>query len=275
MAATSVPSLDPLPQGPGKRAYVRDMFGRIARHYDLLNRLMTLGMDWRWRKLAVRLVQPTSDGVGLDVGAGTGDLSFLLARAMPQGIVIGIDLTPEMLAVARDRAAREDPDRRIVFVQGDALALPFADDTFDALVTGFIMRNVLDMKQAFTEMHRVAKPGARVACIEVSHPDNRAVAAIHRFIFHRITPIVGRLISGDRKAYSYLPASAFAFPTRDRLADVMRAAGWEIETVKPLMLGVAALHVGVKQTSDLRPQTADRRPETEAPGASFRIRADP
>ena len=222
------------------------MFARVARRYDLVNRLMTLGWDRRWRKETVRLARPPADGLALDVGAGTGDLSFLLAGRMPQGTVVGVDLTPEMLAIARKRAQREDPLHRVLFVQGDALSLPFADATFDVIVTGFVMRNVTDMRSAFAEMHRVTKPGGRVACLEVSRPDSRLIAGMHRFIFTHIVSTIGGLVAGDRSAYRYLPSSAAAFPSREELAEIMHQAGWQVQEIRPLMLGAAAIHLGIK-----------------------------
>jgi len=223
------------------------MFGRIAGRYDLMNRLITFGQDRHWREETVRLVQPPAQGRGLDIGMGTGDLSFLLAHQMPQGMVVGIDLTREMLQVAQARSHREDPLGHVFLLQGDALCLPFPDETFDVIVTGFVVRNLVEMRAAFAEMYRVTKRGGRMACLEVSHPEHPIIALLHRLYFTYCIPVLGGVVSGDWEAYRYLATSAAAFPRRDELISIMRAAGWRVDGAQPLMLGAAAIHNGAKE----------------------------
>jgi demethylmenaquinone methyltransferase/2-methoxy-6-polyprenyl-1,4-benzoquinol methylase len=238
----------PLPPGPGERTHVRDIFARIARRYDLVNRLMTLGRDRRWRELAVRLAKPIPGGRALDVGAGSGDLSFILAREMPRGVVVGIDFTPEIIAVCRRRAEREDPNRRLRLVEADALHLPFADESFDIVVSGFVVRNVADIGVAFAEMRRVTKPGGRVVCLEASRSDSRLVRLAHRLVIRHLLTVLGGLLTGSLRGYSYLHSTLLAFHSREELASIMRQAGWTVESIHPLCFGAVAIHVAMKRS---------------------------
>ncbi len=254
----------PVPPPERKVVYVRQMFGRIARRYDLMNRLMTLGRDRAWRRYTVSqlglesglmasgLHNPQSKFV-LDVATGTGDLALDTVHQHPDARVIGLDFVPEMLALAQQKAdaSRHDlPGRSLphpfVLLVGDALRIPIADGVFDAVVTGFALRNVIDIPAAFAEMARVTRPGGRVACLEIAKPRTPIFGRLFALYFYHLVPLLGGWITGQRAAYTYLPHSLTAFLAPDEIADVMRQTGWRDVGYKRLMLGTVAVHVGVR-----------------------------
>lgn len=234
-----------LPAPDEKATYVERMFARIAPRYDRVNRAMTFGMDQSWRRQVVELVAPPVGGTALDVGTGTGDFLPELAAWTRDGIVVGVDFTLPMMQAGQPKLAGLGP-HRAAFVGGDALRLPFPDETFDAITTGFVMRNVTDIGQAFREMYRVARPGAVIACLEVARPRNPLVRLGHRLYFEGLVPWIGQLLGGDRRAYTYLPQSARAFPPPDALATIMREAGWRHVSYRLTGLGAVAIHVGAR-----------------------------
>ncbi len=231
-----------LPPPAEKRAYVRRMFGAIAPSYDLMNRLMTLGRDMIWRRTVVRLCALPPGGFLLDVATGTGDIAYEAQRANPAVRVVGLDLTPEMMLRGRaKRAGLSFP-----FVEGDALSLPFGDDTFDAAASGFMMRNVTDIAVAFREQLRVVKPGGRIVCLEITLPSTPVLGRLVEFYFFRVVPLVGRIISGHREAYMYLPESVAAFPRPPELVAIMESVGLRNVGYLSAMLGTIAIHWGTK-----------------------------
>jgi demethylmenaquinone methyltransferase/2-methoxy-6-polyprenyl-1,4-benzoquinol methylase len=232
-----------LPEIDEKARYVERMFARIAPGYDRVNRVMTFGLDQGWRRTVVHQVAPPVGGVTLDVGTGTGDFLPELAAWTRTGITVGLDFTVPMMQAGWPKVA---PVAGAGFVGGDALRLPFPDNSFDAITTGFVMRNVTDIAQAFAEMYRVARPGAAMACLEVARPRNPLVRLGHRVYFEGVVPWIGQALGGDRRAYTYLPQSARAFPAPERLAEMMREAGWRHVTFRLVGLGAAAIHVGAK-----------------------------
>jgi demethylmenaquinone methyltransferase/2-methoxy-6-polyprenyl-1,4-benzoquinol methylase len=158
---------------------------------------------------------------------------------------VGVDFTLPMMQAGWPKLAPLGGGRG-AFVGGDALRLPFPDETFDAITTGFVMRNVSDIGQAFREMYRVAKPGAAVACLEVARPRNPLVRLGHRAYFEGVVPWIGQILGGDRRAYTYLPQSARAFPSPERLAEIMHGAGWRHVSFRLVGMGAAAIHVGAR-----------------------------
>jgi demethylmenaquinone methyltransferase/2-methoxy-6-polyprenyl-1,4-benzoquinol methylase len=235
-----------LPNLEEKAVYVERMFARIAPGYDRVNRVMTFGLDQGWRRTAVRLVAPPIGGRALDVGTGTGDFLDELATWTRDGLVVGADFTVPMMQAG---LTKRDPlirAQQAAFVGGDALRLPFPDNSFDALTTGFVMRNVVDIGAAFREMYRVTKPGGMVACLEVARPANPLLRLGHRIYFEQVVPWIGWLLGGDRRAYTYLPQSARAFPAPPVLAQMMRDAGWQHVHYRLQSFGAVAIHVGAK-----------------------------
>lgn len=230
--------------GEAKASLVRAMFARISRRYDLINRLMSLGQDPFWRRMAVALAAPTPDGPALDVATGTGDFAFELARRTRQ--VVGVDFVPEMMRIGRQKLQRRKLGSRVSFVGGDALDLPFPSDTFDCLTTGFAMRNVADIRRAFAEMCRVVRPGGRIACLELTRPLSRLVWFLYRLYFYRLVPLVGGWISGDQETYRYLPNSLTYFPIAEELKRLMEESGWRHVGFRRLNFGTIAIHYGTK-----------------------------
>lgn len=231
-----------LPSADEKPLYVNQMFARIAPTYDLMNRLMTGGQDRQWRDLLLELSDLPVSGRLLDIGTGTGDIAAAARRRFPRVEVVGADFTFEMMAAGKSQPLR----RNLPFIQGDTLALPFADSSFDAVVSGFLVRNVVDRMGAFAEQARVTKPGGRVICLETTPPENSLLGPFFQLYFFHIVPLLGALVSGDGEAYRYLPQSTRAFPAPDGLRHLMEQAGLRNVVYQELMFGTVAIHVGTK-----------------------------
>jgi demethylmenaquinone methyltransferase/2-methoxy-6-polyprenyl-1,4-benzoquinol methylase len=213
---------------------VQTMFDRIAPVYDVMNRVMTAGLDQRWRRATVRAVVEPGDRV-LDAACGTGDLAIIAAKA--GAAVTGLDFSEKML----ERARRKRPD--LDWIQGDLLALPFEDDTFDAATVGFGVRNVADLPGSIAELRRVLRPGGRVGILEITRPRGR-LRFFYSLWFDRIVPLLGKVLPGG-EAYTYLPASVRRFPGPDDLAAQM--AGFRDVDYRLFAGGIVALHTGVKE----------------------------
>jgi demethylmenaquinone methyltransferase / 2-methoxy-6-polyprenyl-1,4-benzoquinol methylase len=216
-------------------AEIRQMFDRISPVYDLMNRVMTAGLDRRWRRLAAEAVVRPGDRV-LDACCGTGDLALAAERA--GGLVTGVDFSPAMLARARQKSASVD------WLEADLLALPFPDETFDAATVGFGLRNVAELEGALAELGRVLRPGGRLACLEITQPSGLS-RPFFRIWFDRLVPIAGKLVPGGG-AYSYLPASVRRFPGPADLAAAMDRSGFRDVSWRLLAGGIVALHVGAR-----------------------------
>ena len=218
------------------------MFAGIAGRYDLLNHLLSGNVDKRWRRLVARTLQPNLSGARvLDVACGTGDLSLVLARA-GAGEVVGLDFCRPMLEIARHKADGQE----IAFVEGDALRLPFEDESFDVVTIAFGLRNLAGVAEGLRELLRVLRPGGRAAVLEFSTPVVPGFRALFGFYFTRVLPVVGGVVSGERGAYEYLPDSVSRFPDQKRLAELMRGVGFEEVGYRNLTGGVAALHTGTR-----------------------------
>ncbi|TEU13790.1 MAG: bifunctional demethylmenaquinone methyltransferase/2-methoxy-6-polyprenyl-1,4-benzoquinol methylase UbiE [Anaerolineales bacterium] len=226
--------------------FVRAMFARIARRYDFMNHLMTLGRDRAWRRYVARQAALPQGGLALDVATGTADLALALGRHSPHGRVVGIDFCSEMINMGRIKVAAAEEDSRLRFVIGDALQLPFADGCFDAVTSGFALRNVADVPQAFAEMGRVVKAGGWVVNLEIARPTLPVFRQLFHIYFYRLVPLLGRFIAGQGEAYHYLPHSLTHFLSPEELKAVMERAGLSKVWYRRLMLGTVAVHVGVK-----------------------------
>ncbi len=227
-----------------KSVYVREMFASIAPRYDATNRLLTGGVDERWRKRAVLELAAPENGRILDLCCGTGDLSFHLSRTKPSLDIVGIDFCEPMLDGARRRAPREARGR-IRFERGDVMALPFADATFDGAIMGFSMRNVVDIVETLREARRVLKPGTRFVNLDVSKAPNPLFKRAFDAYFYGVVPLVGGLVGGSKSAYRYLPNSLTNYPGAPELARRFELAGFSEVRFARLAGGAIAVHVGV------------------------------
>lgn len=219
-------------------ARVREMFSRIARRYDLLNRLMTLGQDRSWREAAIRRLEIVPPGRVLDVGCGTGDIALEIMERYPGVTTVGVDFTREMIDIARRRRNGE----RVGWVIGDALHLPFAAQQFQGVISGFLMRNVTSVPAALAEQERVCKAGGRLAVLDTTRPRPNILSPLVQFHLKVGIPLLGRLVAGDAQAYRYLPDSTRHFLTAESLAEAIRSAGFGGVDYARRMLGTIAIH---------------------------------
>ena len=222
------------------------MFDGIAPDYDRLNHLMSLGVDRSWRRRALReIVDARRAQSILDIACGTGDFSLAIGRRMhPDSRIIGLDLSEGMLAVMRDKVAKAGLEGRICCEQGDSEAMRFADASFDVVTIAFGIRNFAHREAALREILRVLKPGGRLVILELSVPENRILRWGYNLYFKHFVPWIGGLISGDRAAYTYLPASVQAFPGRHAWMDTMHRCGYAQVRHKAFTLGLCRMYVG-------------------------------
>ena len=216
------------------------MFGRLVPQYDRMNRVMTAGLDGRWRRLAVQAAEPRGAAV-LDLGAGTGDLSREFRRA-GAAQVVGADFSAQML----HRAHRKFGPQTADWLQADALRLPFPDAAFDIAASAFVLRNLVNLLRAFEEMLRVLRPGGRLVALDITHPPDDLRGRTLRLGFERIVTPAAGLLSGDRDAYRYLPNSLAGYPTADELAEMLSTAGAAEASYRRLAAGAVALHTARK-----------------------------
>ena len=219
------------------------MFDAIAERYDLLNRVLSLGIDQRWRRRTVESLALRGPGRVLDLATGTGDLALAIARRHPDVEVVGVDPSRNMLAIGARKVARAGLEGRVSVREGEAYALPFEDDAFDAATIAFGIRNVPDRARGMRELARVTRPGGRVAVLELGEPRGRVLGALARFHVHHVVPALGALLSGKRE-YRYLQRSIAAFPPAEEFAALMGAAGLADVSITPLTFGACSLYVG-------------------------------
>ena len=202
------------------------MFDAIAFRYDRLNHLLSMGVDRQWRRKVVRRVKASHPSTILDLATGTGDLAILLARNCPAAHVTGIDLSEQMLAIGRHKVMQAGLAERITLEQGDAENLPVTDNSFDAATVAFGVRNFENIEKGLSEIFRALRPGGAVYVLEFGMPQNRLFGALYRLYFHRILPTIGRLISHDKSAYTYLPQSVEEFPYGKRFCKILSDTGF-------------------------------------------------
>jgi len=229
-------------KGPSDAVGMRTMFGRIAARYNLMNRLMTFGQDRVWRRyLVIQTVLPEG-GRLLDVGTGTGDIALETLRQDPTAHIIGADLTLEMIRLGRHRLKGD----RVGWCQADALRLPFRDSEFDAVSSGYLIRNVPDAEAAFKEQARVVRPGGRVVCLDTSPVPQNLIRPLILLHLKLVIPLLARLVTGQGSAYRYLPESTLHFMEPERLAKVMRSSGLKDVGYRRFMFGTIAVHWGIR-----------------------------
>ncbi len=228
--------------GNERATYVQKMFTRIARRYDLMNRLMTGGQDIRWRKQVIKLAQINNSASLLDLGTGTGDLAREAVLQFPQAKVTAADFTLEMMRVGRKNGA-------LNFSTADALKLPFDDSSFDAVISGFLMRNVINLDKALEEQYRVLKNGGRIVILDTTRPKKNILSPFIWIHLHIIIPTLGGLLTGVSEAYRYLPETTEGFVTAEDMAERMSKAGFKDVKFQRLMFGTIAIHWGEKSSS--------------------------
>ena len=235
--------------GSERQRYVAKLFTRISKHYDVMNTIMTFGMHHQWKRLTAKLTTEGLSGLALDIATGTGDLSLQLAKNEDITYSIGIDLIPEMINLASDKSRKTAVNHKTTFLVGDALNLPFPNSTFACATAGFSLRNMPDLRQALTEMARVVEPNGRVTTLELT-PMNRSLQSkLFRIYFHKVVPIIGHLITGDKSAYTYLPESVDYFIGCDKLSELMTSIGLVEVGYRKVGFGTVAIHYGIKPSS--------------------------
>jgi len=224
------------------------MFNRIAPTYDFLNHFLSAGIDLKWRKAAVADLKIRSHDLVLHLACGTGDLGLAALQKAPYCKVIGVDLAFKMLEIAKQKTnKRGKAISDYIFLSGDILSLPFKSSTFDKAMIAFGIRNVMDTQQAFTEIHRVLKPGAALAILEFTLPKKPLLKDFYLIYFKRVLPFIGGLVSGDSEAYKYLPSSVNSFTPPEVLSLEMQKARFKIRTIKLYTGGITYLLLGEKQ----------------------------
>lgn len=225
-----------------KGASVQQMFDAIAGRYDLMNKVMTMGQDQKWRKFVVVKAGDAEDGRVLDLATGTGDIASLLAQANPHAHVVGGDFSCNMLEEAKKRFA----DTKIEWLECDANNLPFEDNSFDAVTFGYLLRNVDNVPAVLNEIYRVLKPGGRIVSLDTTPPEKNLLYPFVQCYFRYGIPIMGKMIASDEAAYSYLTGSTMDFYSADALAELFQSANFVDVDYKKFMMGTIGVHWGVK-----------------------------
>lgn len=223
--------------------YVQDTFGRIARRYVFINRVMSFLQDVRWRREVVHRLQLRPRADLLDLGAGTGDLTFEALRLYPEARIVAVDFSPEMMRVGRGR----DMGEQVLWVMADARHLPFDADSFDGVMSAFLMRNLGEVEVGFREQCRVLRSGGRMLALDTVPSEGGVLRPLVRFYMNRVVPLLGSILGQDREAYTYLPASTQGFFAPEILAETARGVGFGFVGHRRRMMGAVALVWGTKQ----------------------------
>jgi demethylmenaquinone methyltransferase / 2-methoxy-6-polyprenyl-1,4-benzoquinol methylase len=229
----------------GKKEQVAKMFNNISHRYDFLNHFLSMGIDRVWRKTAIRLLKPLHPRKILDVATGTGDFAIQALTLDPER-VIGIDISDGMLDVGRKKVERLKLSHKIELLKGDSENLQFDDGTFDAVTVGFGVRNFEDLEKGLREIRRVLKPQALLVVLEFSRPRTFPMRQLYNFYFKNILPGLGRLISSDKSAYTYLPESVEAFPDGMDFENILKKVGFKETACKPLTFGISSIYTARK-----------------------------
>lgn len=228
-----------------KKEQVANMFNNIAGRYDFLNHFLSLGIDVLWRKKAIRLLKSGEPEFILDIATGTGDFAIESLSLNPTKVT-GVDISEGMVAVGKAKIKKKKLEDKIELLSGDSENLPFAGNTFDAITVGFGVRNFENLKKGLSEMHRVLKPGGKVAVLEFSKPTKFPIKQLYNFYFKRITPMIGKIMSKDASAYSYLPESVQAFPDGELFAAILKEVGFSKAEIHPVTFGIATIYIAQK-----------------------------
>ncbi len=228
-----------------QKQYVRSLFNSIARRYDMLNHLLSGGIDTYWRRRAINCLRGARDGRILDVATGTADFAIAAVRLAPRE-VMGVDIADEMLALGRKKLAARGLSGTVSLRRGEAESLPFDDGSFDAAIVAFGVRNFESLEAGLAEMLRVLRPGGKLLVLEFSRPRHFPFRQIYLFYFLNVIPFIGRLLSGNSEAYAYLPASVMAFPEGKEFLAILGAAGFTRARAERLTFGIASIYTAEK-----------------------------
>ncbi len=233
------------PEG-SKKEQVAEMFNAISPKYDALNRILSAGIDQSWRRKTLREIRATGALNLLDVATGTADLALAMAKGIPGSRVVGVDISAGMLEVGRSKVRARDLEGRVRLDLGDGEQLPYEESSFGAVTVAFGVRNFENLEQGLRDMRRVLEPGGTLAVLEFSQPTAWPLRSLYLFYFKNILPRIGRLVSKDASAYTYLPNSVQAFPYGEAFAAKLREAGFKSVRVRPLTFGIASLYLAIK-----------------------------
>ncbi len=238
--------IKPYGEGEAKGKQVEQMFDSIAHSYDLLNHLLSMGIDKHWRRAAINSLKPFAPRKMLDVATGTGDFAIMSARELKPDTLLGVDLSEGMMRVAREKVKKAGLEQTISFQQEDCLKLSFPNDTFDALTVAYGIRNFEDLDRGLQEMHRVLKPSGRLVIIELTSPQRFPMKQLFWLYSHVLMPLVGKIVSRDSKAYTYLPATMEAFPQGEVMTEILKKAGFSDIRFKRFTFGLSTLYTAAK-----------------------------
>ena len=231
-----------------REQFVQNIFDRIAPRYDLLNRIISLHLDTRWRNKLIRALDlKGSNGLVLDLGTGTGDLALAAAREMgAKGKIFGLDFSTEMIGLARQKKEKLPYGDKIVYVLGSALAAPFREAEFDAIVTAFVLRNVANRKLFFREAYRLLRPGGKIASLDMFPPHRAPFSFFYSLYFYRLVPWIGAALAHHRRAYQYLSDSVRGFDSPEAIAQLIQEAGFHAVKIQRFLLGAVCFHTAEK-----------------------------
>lgn len=239
--------MKPYNEEQSKKEQVEQMFDNIAPTYDKLNHIMSLNIDRMWRRRVMRIVRRAKAHKIMDVATGTGDLAIAMAKRVDRTQILGVDLSEEMLAVARRKVEKQGLEERIMLEKGDAENLSMvATDSIDAVTVAFGVRNFENIELGLSELYRTLKPGGKLVVLEFSMPKNRLIRWVYSQYAHRLLPRIGGMISKDKQAYTYLPDSVEEFPTSERFSDMLRAVGFSRVKARSQSFGIAYIYEATK-----------------------------
>jgi demethylmenaquinone methyltransferase/2-methoxy-6-polyprenyl-1,4-benzoquinol methylase len=239
-------SIKPFSGRGGKKEQVSEMFDRIAVRYDFMNHFLSAGIDTGWRIKAIKQLEAGNPQHILDVATGTGDMAIRAYKMLHPQKITGIDISPKMLEIGRKKVEQEKLETKIELLNGDSETINFADNTFDAVMVAFGVRNFENLQQGLKEILRVMKPGAKLVVLEFSKPKTGFIRTFYYWYMGRIAPQIAKLFRQNKQAYQYLNESAKAFPDRQQFADILKQVGYSNTYFKPLSLGICCIYCGQK-----------------------------
>ena len=228
-----------------KKEQVAEMFNNISHRYDFLNHFLSLGIDILWRKKAIKMLKADQPKQILDIATGTGDFA-IEALALNPDRVVGVDISAGMLEIGKQKMKKKGLDHIIDMQMGDSEKLLFEDNTFDAVIVSFGVRNFENLEKGLSDMYRVLRPGGKVVIVEFSQPKTFPMKQLYNFYFKSILPVIGKMVSKDQSAYTYLPESVAAFPDGERFLNILGEVGFNKTECKPLTFGISSIYIGQK-----------------------------